>query len=410
VVTPIKDENRVVGVLAVFAPTAHAFTITHVAVLKTMADQISMLLQKERRAREEGIHPEPARPSPPATVAKPVAAMPVVTPAVVIKQAAPAPAAPSRAAFPVVSKVEPIKTTVVAEEVGTPLTIARREEKRTEQRVEHRPIFGVSDTAGEEKKAGISMILVGVAVAVVIAAVSTFAFLELRKPSPPAQVEHVQGTPNTNPAAPAQPAVPAPVTASNAQPSSPAPTRAPAPKPVPDNGSASNARKQEKNQLARNNPPPAQPESRAAETVAIPGGPSRITSRADAGQPSADATPAMVVAAAPAPGALSALASSGASSKPSMLAQSELEPIQVLKRVAPVYPAIAKQRRISGTVMVEGQVGKDGRISALQFLSGPPVFRDAAFEAVKQWQFRPAKLNGQPIEQNTKIQMDFRPN
>ena len=42
VVTPIKEENRVVGVLAVFAPTAHAFTITHVAVLKTMADQIAI--------------------------------------------------------------------------------------------------------------------------------------------------------------------------------------------------------------------------------------------------------------------------------------------------------------------------------------------------------------------------------
>src|SRR5215475_10943881 len=54
VVTPIKEDNRVVGILAVFAPTAHAFTITHVAVLKTMADQISVLLQKERNGREDG--------------------------------------------------------------------------------------------------------------------------------------------------------------------------------------------------------------------------------------------------------------------------------------------------------------------------------------------------------------------
>jgi len=53
VVAPIREENRVVGVLAAFAPTPHAFTITHVAVLKTMADQISAVLQKERRAREE---------------------------------------------------------------------------------------------------------------------------------------------------------------------------------------------------------------------------------------------------------------------------------------------------------------------------------------------------------------------
>jgi len=59
VITPIRDENKPVGVLAVFASTPHAFTITHVAVLKTMADQISGLLLKDRRAREEGLHAEP---------------------------------------------------------------------------------------------------------------------------------------------------------------------------------------------------------------------------------------------------------------------------------------------------------------------------------------------------------------
>ena len=58
VVTPIREDNRVIGVLACFAPMAHAFTITHVAVLKTMADQIGVLLQKEKRTREEGIAPD----------------------------------------------------------------------------------------------------------------------------------------------------------------------------------------------------------------------------------------------------------------------------------------------------------------------------------------------------------------
>src|SRR5438270_2562407 len=88
VVAPIKEENRVIGVLAVFAPTPHAFTITHVAVLKTMGDQIAALLQRERRAREEGGHqPEPARPPVPVTMPKPVvsASAPVVPPPVVIK-------------------------------------------------------------------------------------------------------------------------------------------------------------------------------------------------------------------------------------------------------------------------------------------------------------------------------------
>src|SRR5205814_3728138 len=66
VVTPIREDNRVNGVLAVFAPTPHAFTITHVAVLKTMADQIGALLQKERRAREENPQAEVSRPAAPA--------------------------------------------------------------------------------------------------------------------------------------------------------------------------------------------------------------------------------------------------------------------------------------------------------------------------------------------------------
>jgi TonB family protein len=402
VVTPIKDENRVVGVLAVFAPTPHAFTITHVAVLKTMADQISMLLQKERRMREEGHHAEPARPAAPPTVAKPVAVPPAVPSPVVIKPAAPA---PSRAAFPVVSKVEPIKTTVMAEEVATPAALPRREERRTDHRAEHRPMFGVSDTAGaEDKKSGISMILVGVAAVAVIAAVSTFAFLKLRKPGLQASVQNAQTIPNTSPAAPVQPVVPAPAATGNTQPSPVSTASAPAPKPAADTSSSENVRKPERSQAKTN--PPAQPERRAPETVQIPEGPSRI--RTDAGQPSADATPAFV-AGNSVPGALSALASSSASSKPSMMTQSELEPVQVLRKVAPVYPIIAKQRRISGSVVVEGQVGKDGRISGLQFLSGPPVFRDAAFDAVKQWQFKPAKLNGQPIEQNTKIRLDFGP-
>jgi len=98
-----------------------------------------------------------------------------------------------------------------------------------------------------------------------------------------------------------------------------------------------------------------------------------------------------------------------ASSTPAMMSQSELEPVQVLKRVAPIYPAIAKARRLSGTVTVQIVVGKDGKASNLQFISGPPVFRDAAFDAVKQWQFKPAKLNGQAIEQSEQIRMNFTP-
>jgi TonB family protein len=408
VVTPIKEDNRVVGVLAVFAPTAHAFTITHVAVLKTMADQISVLLQKDRRAREEGVQPEPARPEPPRPAApvatpKPVAAAPSLPPPVVIKPAAPAP----RAAFPVVSKVEPIKTTVVAEDITPPAMPPTREERRAAHKMEPRASLSSFDAvAGEEKKSGVSLLVVGVGAVAVLAAASTFVVLKMRKPANTPAVQHVQVTPNPQTT---QPAASAPAAATNAQPASAAASSSvPAPKGVADNSSES-SRRSEKSPVKSNVPEKSTPERRApeTETVALSTAPSKIsTSAADSAQ---DAAPALTLGAAPTgAGSLSALAKTG-TSKPSMLAQSELEPIQVLKRVSPTYPLIAKQRRLSGILVVDALVDKSGKVTNLQIVSGPPVFRDAAFDAIKQWQFKPAMLNGQPIDQHTQIRLEFKP-
>jgi protein TonB len=89
------------------------------------------------------------------------------------------------------------------------------------------------------------------------------------------------------------------------------------------------------------------------------------------------------------------------------LKESELEPVTAIKKVPPVYPMVAKQHRLSGNVVVQGTVNKNGRIRDLQLISGSPLFRDAAFAAVKQWVFKPARLNGQAIEQSTRIRLHF---
>ena len=410
VVTPIKGENRVVGVLAVFAPTAHAFTITHVAVLKTMADQISVQLQKDRRAKDEGVQPEAARPEPPrpavpVAAPKPVAAAPSLPPPVVIKPAAPAPA--PRAAFPVVSKVEPIKTTVVAEDIATPATPSTREDRRSAQKMDSRGGLSTFDAvAGEERKSGVSLLVVGVGAVAVLAVASTFVVLKMSKPgatNAPA-VQHAQTTPNPQTS---QPAAPAAAAAANPQPSVAASTSVPSSKGPADNSSESSKRS-EKSPVKSNVPEKSAPERRApeTETVALSTAPSKIaTSAADSTQ---DAAPALTLGGATGSGALSALAKTGAS-KPSMLTQSELEPVQVVKRVSPTYPIIAKQRRLSGTLVVDALVDKNGKVTILQLVSGPPVFRDAAFDAIKQWQFKPAMLNGQAIDQNTEIRLQFNP-
>jgi protein TonB len=106
---------------------------------------------------------------------------------------------------------------------------------------------------------------------------------------------------------------------------------------------------------------------------------------------------------------LSSLARPVSSSAPSAAAieQSQLEPLQVIKTGPVVYPAIAKARGISGPAVVQVTVGKDGKPYNPKYISGQPVFKDAAFQAVMGYQFKPAKLNGQPIEQSTTIRLNF---
>jgi TonB family protein len=106
---------------------------------------------------------------------------------------------------------------------------------------------------------------------------------------------------------------------------------------------------------------------------------------------------------------LSSLTRPVASSAPSAAAieQSQLEPIQVVKTGPLIYPPIAKARNITGPAVVQVTVGKDGKPYNPQYVSGQPVFRDAAIQAVMGYVFKPAKLNGQAIEQSTRIRLNF---
>jgi protein TonB len=83
--------------------------------------------------------------------------------------------------------------------------------------------------------------------------------------------------------------------------------------------------------------------------------------------------------------------------------------MQILKTVPPFYPSIARARRLSGEVVIEVTIGKDGKAHNPKLIAGQPIFRDASFEAVQKWVFTPAKLDGKPIEQVTRIKMDFHP-
>jgi protein TonB len=73
----------------------------------------------------------------------------------------------------------------------------------------------------------------------------------------------------------------------------------------------------------------------------------------------------------------------------------------------PIYPPLAKQARISGTVTLNAIIGKDGRIANLSVAKGHPLLIQAALDAVKNWVYKPTLLNGEPVEVATTIDVNF---
>jgi protein TonB len=80
----------------------------------------------------------------------------------------------------------------------------------------------------------------------------------------------------------------------------------------------------------------------------------------------------------------------------------------LIKRVQPRYPQNALSMRVQGAVQMEATINKEGNISNLKVLSGDAVLARAATEAVKQWRYKPYFLNGEPVEIQTQITVNFR--
>ena len=79
----------------------------------------------------------------------------------------------------------------------------------------------------------------------------------------------------------------------------------------------------------------------------------------------------------------------------------------LVHQVQPVYPLLARQARIQGSVVLRAVIDRDGNIKNLQVLSGHPMLVEAAMDAVRQWRYRPYVLNEQPIEVETQITVNF---
>jgi protein TonB len=90
-----------------------------------------------------------------------------------------------------------------------------------------------------------------------------------------------------------------------------------------------------------------------------------------------------------------------------MIRMAHIEASQLIHKVQPAYPIIAKQTHVQGTVVFTAVISKAGTIENLQLVSGHPLLVAAAREAILQWRYKPTLLSGEPVEVMTNITVNF---
>ncbi len=220
--------------------------------------------------------------------------------------------------------------------------------------------------------------------------------------SAPQQVQQqpAKQTPAPNEPRPTQPAQPAPAAQ---QPPAPVVSAGPAvtKEPVRENSLASRLRAAEPAEIPAAPALDSQPSQMAQNASNIPGSvvapPPPVTAPAQQRQTQAAAPQQRQGAPAP------AAATTATGSRIGGQAQEA----KVLKRFPAVYPLIARTSHIVGIVRVHAIIGKNGRVRKATAMSGPQILRSSAVESVMKWVYSPAILDGEPVEAETQVDVNF---
>jgi protein TonB len=86
----------------------------------------------------------------------------------------------------------------------------------------------------------------------------------------------------------------------------------------------------------------------------------------------------------------------------------EVKQARLLKPVPPVYPPSAKTQHVSGDVKLDALIDANGKVTSTKVISGPVLLHQAAMDAVKQWQYDPAQLNGKATSMHLMVTVQFR--
>ncbi len=93
---------------------------------------------------------------------------------------------------------------------------------------------------------------------------------------------------------------------------------------------------------------------------------------------------------------------------PPVVRESQLKPVRLIFSRPPVYPAMARKNRTEGEVVIHARVDETGKVTQMRVISGPATLHQAALDALQQWKYEPATLNGKPVAVDTAINIRFR--
>ena len=443
---PIRRELKVVGVIAAFSDTPNAFTDKHLLILTTLAEVVAELLEDPRPVEPlpeakpaTGASCSAAVPRPPSATLEDLAAVfetePLAAPISAIADAAPTTARPSAqaplqphqaeslserskvgststgpsglavvksvaAAAATPSKAPPADTlsdlfeAPSAKSAPQPRTVARTVPVSQRDRISMDAAAADTLTfAGLETDASARPGWLLPAAALVVLAIVAFAGWRWHE----ARVTGLakQGATATTPALEPQPS---PAAQSDSQQVKPSAAVA------------------EVKGTPFSSPPMIKAASSRPKAVRDPEPPEDVTIR-QIPQPVVEAEGPVRQPAAQVPEAQAPQLALSTSDLPSALAKptpstvappvSRVTVAQLVRRVEPKYPEAARHMGLSGKVVVRASISKTGTVSNVQWVSGNEIFRYAIVTAVKQWRYTPASLDGQPIDSDLEIALQF---
>jgi protein TonB len=86
----------------------------------------------------------------------------------------------------------------------------------------------------------------------------------------------------------------------------------------------------------------------------------------------------------------------------------DVKPAKLLSSVPPVYSSLARTQHVTGDVKIDALIDANGRVTSTKVISGPTLLHQAAIDALRQWKYQPATLDGKPVPMHLAITLQFR--